>query len=196
MTLLRPPPSRLPYQRIDEGQMAVTVDFKYSDGVLSLRTFNGSFPRTLANLFRALMSTSLVTKLDLLLDLELNYKELKLLKDTMFNIRRLRRLRLDFPNQGGPTTDILNRGKRGDVLAEILTSDTLHVISFCRVEWFFIRSSTFSILDTIHLSEIHLESNFEPNSHPQKLKNPLHRCSKLEFLESGAPMLILATPWI
>ncbi|KAF9547723.1 hypothetical protein EC957_007888 [Mortierella hygrophila] len=98
-------------------------------------------------------------------------------------MKRLRRLKLNLSNRGGPTTDIFNHGKRGDALAEILTSGTLQAVSFHQVEWFFTKSSTFAALKRNNLSEIHLEANFEPKTHTQKLKNLLHRCSKLEVLE-------------
>lgn len=167
---------------------ATAGSFDYDEGVLKLSTFSGSYTgATLTGLLRALSSTSMVTELDLLLDQELTYRDLKQLKDTIFGMKRLRRLKLNLDNHGGPTSDILNRGKRGEALAEILTSGTLQAASFCQVEWFFARSSTFAALDRINLSEIQLEANFEPKAHTQKLKNLLHRCSKLEVLGLWCP---------
>lgn len=116
------------------------------------------------------------------MDQELTCRVVKQLKDSIFGKKRFRRLKFNLANHGGPTSDILNCGKRGDALAEILTSGTLQGASFRQVDWFFTRSSTFVALDRIHLSEIHLEANFEPKAHSQKLKNILHRCSKLEVL--------------
>ncbi|KAF9143863.1 hypothetical protein BGX30_014451 [Mortierella sp. GBA39] len=158
--------------------------FDYDEGILKLSTFSGSHTgATLTGLLRALSSTSLVTELDLVLDQELTYRNLKQLKDTIFGMKRLHRLKLNLANRGGPTSDIFNLGKRGDALAEILISGTLQAVSFCQVEWFFTKSSTFAALERINLSEIHLEANFEPKTHTQKLRNLLHRCSKLEVLE-------------
>ncbi|KAG9068417.1 hypothetical protein KI688_010685 [Linnemannia hyalina] len=163
---------------------AIAGSFDYDEGILKLITFSGPHTgATLTGLLRALSSTSLVTELDLELDQELTYKNLKQLKDTIFGMKRLRRLNLNLANRGGPISDIFNLGKRGDALAEILTSGTLQAVSFRQVEWFFTKSSTFAALERINLSEIHLEANFEPKTHTQKLKNLLHRCSKLEVLE-------------
>lgn len=97
-------------------------------------------------------------------------------------MKRLRTLKLNLANHGGPTSDILNRCKQEDALAGILTSGTLQAVSFRQVEWFFTRSSTFAALDRINLSEIHLDTKFDPKAHTQKMKNLLHRCSKLEIL--------------
>ncbi|KAH7053732.1 hypothetical protein BKA57DRAFT_502186 [Linnemannia elongata] len=162
---------------------AIAGGFDCDDGLLKLSTFSGSsIGATLTGLLRAFSSTTLMTKRDLLLDQELTCRVVKQLKDSMFGKKRFRRLKFNLANHGGPTSDILNRGKRGDALAEILTSGTLQGASFRQVDWFFTRSSTFVALDRIHLSEIHLEANFEPKAHSQKLKNLLHRCSKLEVL--------------
>ncbi|KAF9905855.1 hypothetical protein EC991_001260 [Linnemannia zychae] len=162
---------------------ATTGDFQYSNGVLKLSTSKAKYAESPVRLFEALMRTSLLTELDILLDLDMTYKELKLLKDAIFSMKRLRRLRLDFVNYGGPTTDIFNRGKRGDVLAEILTSCTLQAVFFCRVEWFFTRLSTFETLEKINISELHLEADFKPKVHSHKLQALLHKCSRLEILE-------------
>lgn len=162
---------------------AIAGGFDYDDGLLKLSTFSGSsIGATLTGLLRVFSSTTLMTKRDLLLDQELTCRVVKKLKDSIFGKKRFRRLKFNLANHGGPTSDILNRGKRGDALAEILTSGTLQGASFRQVDWFFTRSSTFVALDRIHLSEIHLEANFEPKAHSQKLKNILHRCSKLEVL--------------
>ncbi|OAQ31691.1 hypothetical protein K457DRAFT_123958 [Linnemannia elongata AG-77] len=162
---------------------AIAGGFDYGDGLLKISTFSGSsIGATLTGLLRAFSSTTLMTKRDLLLDQELTCRVVKQLKDSIFGKKRLRRLKFNLANHGGPTSDILNHGKRGDALAEILTSGTLQGASFPQVDRFFTRSSTFAALNRIHLSEIHLEANFEPKAHSQKLKNLLHRCSKLEVL--------------
>ncbi|KAG0075813.1 hypothetical protein BGZ90_009471 [Linnemannia elongata] len=162
---------------------AIAGGFDYDDGLLKLSTFSrSSIGATLTGLPRAFSSTTLVTERDLLLDQELTYRVVKQLKDFIFGMKRLRRLTFNLANHSGPTSDILNRDKRGDALAEILTSGTLQGASFRQVMWFFTRSSTFAALDRIHLSEIHLEANFEPKVHSQKLKKLLHKCSKLEVL--------------
>jgi hypothetical protein len=111
------------------------------------------------------------------LDQKWTYRDLKHLKDTIFGMKRLRRLKFNLANHDGPTSDILYRGKRGHVLAEILSSGTLQAASFRQVESFFTKLSTFAALDRINLYEIHLEANFEPMAHTQKLKNLSHRCS-------------------
>ncbi|KAF9131341.1 hypothetical protein BGW39_001952 [Mortierella sp. 14UC] len=144
-----------------------------TNALMKLTTFKAPYAASLARLFRALISTSLATELDLLMDLDMTYKGLKLLKDAIFGMKRLRRLRLDFGNHGGPTTDDLNRGKRGDVLAEILTSSNGSSQG----------QNTFAAFDRINLAERHLEANFEPKAHSQKLRILFHRCSKLEVLE-------------
>ncbi|KAG0271802.1 hypothetical protein BGZ95_000330 [Linnemannia exigua] len=147
------------YQKTTSGNIAAGID----EVIKFLQPGRTSSRKA----FERRVEAAQVTELDLLLNLELAYKELKLLKDTMFNMERLRRLRLDFVDHCGPTTDILNRGKRGDALAEIPPT----------------RSNMFVTLDRIDLFEVYLESNFERKTHAQKLNPLLHGCSKLEVLE-------------
>ncbi|KAF9156676.1 hypothetical protein BG015_002880 [Linnemannia schmuckeri] len=82
----------------------------------------------------------------------------------------------------GSTSDIINRGKRGYALAKILTSGTLQAVPFI--------SSIGSSQGRARLqywigstSSIHLEANFEPKIHTQKLKNILYKISKISKLE-------------
>ncbi|KAF8940713.1 hypothetical protein BGZ47_007639, partial [Haplosporangium gracile] len=85
-------------------------------------------------------------------------------------MKHLRRLKLNLANHGGPTSDIFNRGKRGDALVEILTSGTLQAVSFHQAEWFFTSDAvglgkmvsqgqaTFGFL---HLSSPHFKVTFD-----------------------------------
>ena len=68
-------------------------------------------------------------------------------------------------------------------LAEILSSDTLQTVSFRRIERYFARLSSYATGGSVNISELHLETQFEPKSHRQKLQSLLSRCLKLKVLE-------------
>ncbi|GJJ76734.1 hypothetical protein EMPS_09093 [Entomortierella parvispora] len=154
-------------------------------------------------------------ELDITLDWSTTYNDLKNLRDAILRVPHIKKLRLDCKNQHGPTSDLVNRGKRANPLVQIMMQHRhLILIDFVGVDGFFSRSTTASfeppaessivtmvspykvkkkgwaammlgssindgnaaetaaaaaVLHT-HLREVHIDGNFDPVSHAERMK--------------------------
>ncbi|KAG0047067.1 hypothetical protein BGZ83_007785 [Gryganskiella cystojenkinii] len=121
-----------------------------------------------------------VQELDLTLDWNTTYSDLKLLRDSLQAVN-VSKLSLDCKNSTGPTTDTFNRGKRGDPLVQILMNTKTVSVRFTRCDGFFSRSSAF-IAKPTPLREVHIDSFCNPNLDEKKLQVLLEQSPRLSML--------------
>ncbi|KAG0379945.1 hypothetical protein BGX24_010930 [Mortierella sp. AD032] len=91
-------------------------------------------------------------ELDLTLDWSTTYSDLKHIRDAVLKIPQILKLRLDCGNHNGPTTDIVNRGKRGNPLVQIMMQHRhLVLIDFVGSDGLFSKSTNSAFEDTSSL---------------------------------------------
>ncbi|KAG0279343.1 hypothetical protein BGZ95_001531 [Linnemannia exigua] len=91
-------------------------------------------------------------ELDLTLDWSTTYSDLKHMRDAVLKVPQILKLRLDCGNHNGPTTDIVNRGKRGNPLVQIMMQHRhLVLIDFVGSDGLFSKSSHSAFEDTSSL---------------------------------------------
>ncbi|KAF9139844.1 hypothetical protein BGX30_007407 [Mortierella sp. GBA39] len=92
-------------------------------------------------------------ELDLTLDWSTTYSDLKHVRNAVMKVPQILKLRLDCGNHNGPTTDIVNRGKRGNPLVQIMMQHRhLVLIDFVGSDGFFSRSANSAFEDTNSLA--------------------------------------------
>ncbi|KAF9901195.1 hypothetical protein EC991_006426 [Linnemannia zychae] len=91
-------------------------------------------------------------ELDLTLDWPSTYSDLKHMRDAVLKVPQILKLRLDCGNHNGPTTDIVNRGKRGNPLVQIMMQHRhLVLIDFVGSDGLFSKSTNSVFEDTSSL---------------------------------------------
>ncbi|KAG0053194.1 hypothetical protein BGZ83_001505 [Gryganskiella cystojenkinii] len=150
-----------------------------------------------------LSDQSYFRELDITLNWPTTYHDLKNLRDAILRVPQILKLRLDCRNQHGPAMDLVNRGKRANPLVQIMMQHRhLVLVDFVGVEGFFSRSSLdsfeppkeTSILTMVssykakkkdrteieetttlqtHLREVHIDGNFDPAAHTDRIKTLL-----------------------
>ncbi|KAF9983185.1 hypothetical protein BGZ75_005338 [Mortierella antarctica] len=173
--------------------------------------------------------------LDLTLAWCTTYNDLKLLRDAVLKIPQILKLRLDCQNQRGPKHEIVHRGKRANPLVHIMMQHKhLVLIDFVGVEGFFSRSSLSSFYPDLdnpipgpnvasaadrahtnghavvspaqtYLREVHIDGDFDPKAHAQKLQILLDHsphllaltlsCKDLEFCSTVHTVRVLVEPF-
>ncbi|KAF9368519.1 hypothetical protein CPC16_005267 [Podila verticillata] len=118
-----------------------------------------------------------IQELDLTLDWDMTYSDLKLLRDTLQAVN-VSKISIDCGNFTGPATDTFNRGKRCDPLVHIAMNTKLHSASFYNIDGFFSKSTAFPKRPT-PLREIRIDSVFSPKSHGKNLVILLEQSSLL-----------------
>ncbi|KAK3830072.1 MAG: hypothetical protein JOS17DRAFT_746890 [Linnemannia elongata] len=92
-------------------------------------------------------------ELDLTLDWSTTYSDLKHVRDAVLKVPQILKLRLDCRNHNGPTTDIVNRSKRGNLLVQIMMQHRhLVLIDFVGSDGFFSKSTNSAFEDTNSLA--------------------------------------------
>jgi len=92
-----------------------------------------------------LSDQSYFRELDITLDWSTTCNDLKDLRDPILRVPQIKKLRLDCKNQHGPTSDLVNRGKRANPLVQIMMQHRhLILIDFVGVDGFFSRSTAAS----------------------------------------------------
>ncbi|KAF9567092.1 hypothetical protein EC968_003498 [Mortierella alpina] len=182
-----------------------------------------------------LSEPTFLRELDLTLAWCTTYNDLKLLRDAVLKIPQILKLRLDCQNQRGPKHELVYRGKRANPLVHIMMQHKhLVLIDFVGVEGFFSRSSVSSFYpdpdnptpgpivtpaadkaDTnghafvspmqTYLREVHIDGDFDPKAHAQKLQILLDHsprllaltlsCKDLEFCSTVHTIRELVEPF-
>ncbi|KAG9066507.1 hypothetical protein KI688_001735 [Linnemannia hyalina] len=132
-------------------------------------------------------------ELDLTLDWSTTYSDLKHVRDAVLKAPQILKLRLDYGNHNGPTTDIANRGKRGNPLFQIMMQHPhLVQIDIVGSDGFFSRSANSAFEDTNSLTGFKGDS-CKSVSAPSSRKDSL--ASEMSISSStatGMPMVSLA----
>ncbi|KAF8933853.1 hypothetical protein BGZ58_006080 [Dissophora ornata] len=123
--------------------------------------------------------------LHVVLDWDTTYHDLCFLRDCVVGMEQLRTLTLDCRDHTGPTTDLVNRGKRGDPLAHMLMASSLQYIKLKGAEGLFTRSMAFAAVHPTRLQYVHLDALFDPKLHTSKLQTLFKMSPKLITLSLG-----------
>jgi hypothetical protein len=92
-------------------------------------------------------------ELDLTLDWSTTYNDLKHLRNAILKVPQILKLRVDCGNHNGPATDIVNRGKRGNPLVQVMMQHRhLVLIDFVGADGFFSKSTNSAFEDTNSLA--------------------------------------------
>ncbi|KAG0359507.1 hypothetical protein BG005_000668 [Podila minutissima] len=96
---------------------------------------------TRAKQFYDSLASAQIQQLDLTLDWNTTYSDLKLVRDTLLRLPIVK-LRLDYRSHSGPASDIVNRGKRGRPMAQLMIQHPHLVLAdFVGARGFFSRST-------------------------------------------------------
>ncbi|KAG0319131.1 hypothetical protein BGZ99_005276 [Dissophora globulifera] len=134
------------------------------------------------HLFALLGKIKYAQSMELTLDWDSSYHDLCILRDTILEMQCLTALKLDCSDYAGPVTDIINRGKRSDPLAQLLMSSSLRIINLVRARGFFARSLPFASRDPTKLEELHIDALFDPIEHSDKLATVFDKSPNLTTL--------------
>ncbi|KAF9214476.1 hypothetical protein BGZ59_003617 [Podila verticillata] len=96
---------------------------------------------THAKQFYDSLARAQIQQLDLTLDWNTTFSDLKLMRDTLLRLPIVK-LRLDYRSHSGPTSDIVNRSKRGKPMAQLMIQHPHLVLAdFVGADGFFSRST-------------------------------------------------------
>ncbi|KAG0341176.1 hypothetical protein BG000_010007 [Podila horticola] len=149
------------------------------------------------------LASAQIQQLDLTLNWNTTYSDLKLVRDTLLRLPMVK-LRLDYRSHSGPTSDIVNRGKRGRPMAQLMIQHPhLVLVDFVGADGFFSRSTQdcfapvpitsltgsnlFSPLSpnplaTSQICEVHIDGTFDYKVHQGRIKTMLEYCPQLMAL--------------
>ncbi|KAG0026586.1 hypothetical protein BGZ81_006246 [Podila clonocystis] len=159
-------------------------------------------PTCAKQFYDSLVSTQ-IQQLDLTLDWNTTYSDLKLARDTLLRLPIVK-LRIDYRSHNGPTSDIVNRGKRGRPMVQLMIQHPHLVLAeFVGADGFFSRStqdcfspvpltsitgpklfrpSSPSPLATSQIREVHIDGTFDYKVHQGRIKTMLEHCPQLMAL--------------
>ncbi|KAG0080725.1 hypothetical protein BGZ92_000509, partial [Podila epicladia] len=158
---------------------------------------------TRAKQFYDSLASARMQQLDLTLDWNTTYNDLKLVRDTLLRLPIVK-LRLDYKSHSGPAFDIVNRGKRGRPMAQLMIQHPhLVLVDFVGADGFFSRStqdcfatvpitsitgskllcpSSPNPLATSQIREVHIDGTFDYKVHQGRIKTMLEHCPQLMAL--------------
>ncbi|KAF9335969.1 hypothetical protein BG006_010113 [Podila minutissima] len=160
----------------------------------------GSVRAILDSPTRASLASAQIQQLDLTLDWDTTYSDLKLVRDTLLRLPIVK-LRLDYRSHSGPASDIVNRSKRGRPMAQLMIQHPhLVLVDFVDTRGFFSRStqdcctavpissitgskllrpSSPNPLTTSHIREVHIDGTFDYEIYHGRIKTMLEHCPQL-----------------